>query len=187
VSDSKDVGPDRGLANAVSLAQMEGKQHLPEKQRQLEASSNLVDLWLENLHTSIDRQQVDRIVSECIDKLRSIAQVSAQSAMTEAFELQVVSQHFNQLAHVASLHTDAATRDRIEILHSIVLDSALFVKQYTTEILDMCLRLHGVEQNAPGQHPRNPSRTSASRNSSRTNSSINPSRARASMGSPTNL
>jgi len=138
-------------------------------QRQLEACDSSVDLWLENLHTSIDRQQVNRIVGECMDQLRLIAQVSAQSAMTEVFQVQAVSRNFDQLLDVASLHTDAVTRDHIESVQSLVLDSAVSVKQHTTSILDMCLRLDRVSQNAPG---RDPSRTSAGRDQSRTSESV---------------
>jgi len=168
-SDSKDVGPVSGLQNATSLVQAEGEQNLAKNQRQLEACDSSVDLWLENLHTSIDRQQVNRIVGECMDQLRLIAQVSAQSAMTEVFQVQAVSRNFDQLLDVASLHTDAVTRDHIESVQSLVLDSAVSVKQHTTSILDMCLRLDRVSQNAPG---RDPSRTSAGRDQSRTSESV---------------
>jgi len=139
------------LPNLMSVAHKEGNHQHPTN----------VDLWLENLHASVDSLKVNRILAECKDSLRSIVRVSAQAARTEASELQAVSQHFGQLACVDSLCTDAVTQGRIAMMQSIMQDCAVSVRQNTTNIIDMCSRLHHVDRNeAPGRDA--PSRTSAS-------------------------
>jgi len=129
------------------------KPNLSEQQLCLEPTDISVDVWVDTLRATIESQQVNRIVRECIDNLSSIAQSSVQSALTEAVKLQSVSQCAHKLTHIVSSRTDASTRNRIDTMQSILQDSALSVKAHTDNILGVCHLLSRVDQDeAPSQN-----------------------------------
>jgi len=139
-SASQRSGPNQGVPHITSSAQVIGKQDLPN------SSSRSVDLWIDALHEWKDTHRVNRIIGDCLHNLRLIADSSARSAMKEASGIQDVSKHFDQMKTAVSSHSDVSTRESIEMMQSIVRDSAVSVKEHTSNILNICFRLDSIAQ-----------------------------------------
>jgi len=139
-SASQGSGPNQGVPHIASRAQVIGKQDLPN------TSSGRIELWVDALHEWKDTHQVNRVIGDCLHNLRLIADSSARSAMKEASGIQDVSKHFDQMKTAVSSHSDVSTRESIEMMQSIVRDSAVSVKEHTSNILDICFRLDSIAQ-----------------------------------------
>jgi len=139
-SASQGSGPNEGVPHIASRAQVIGKQDLPN------TSSGSVELWVDALHEWKDTHQVNRVIGDCLHNLRLIADSSARSAMKQASGIQYVSKRFDQMKTAVSSHSDVSTRERIEMMQSIVRDSAVSVKEHTSNILDICFRLDSIAQ-----------------------------------------